>query len=257
MKQQSRLDKSARQQIILGEARRSAALRISELARQLGVSGETVRRDLDELGESGRLSRIYGGATLPSRAADGPAGRGAGGRAGALERMAAVVAARVEPGHTLMIGGGAPVQHVARRLVGSVRNITLITNEVGIAAIAGGGSAQAVLCPGTYDPESDCVHGEDAIEYLGRFNPDLTIIACSALSPEGASDDRRGSAHVKRAMLRSGQKAIVVIERHRLGKNALQRICPLGELAEIVTGGRPPAAIAAACRAAGVRLTVA
>jgi DeoR family transcriptional regulator, glycerol-3-phosphate regulon repressor len=263
MKGRVRPDKAARQQIILGEARRSAALRISDLARHLGVSGETIRRDLDELGETGRLRRIYGGATLPSSAGSpSGAGRNAPGRdgkpsVGALERMAAVVAGRLEPGQTLMISGGGAGQHVARQVVCGAPDIIIITNSLAIAAVAGSVAVQVVMCPGTYDAGEDSVQGEDTIEYLGRFSPDLAVIASSALSPSGASDAQRGSANVKRAMLRGAARTILVIEQHHLGHSALQQICPLSALAEIVTSGRPPAAIAAACRRAGVKLTIA
>ncbi|MGF1591890.1 MAG: DeoR/GlpR family DNA-binding transcription regulator [Kiloniellaceae bacterium] len=257
MNEKPRLDKIARQQIILGEARRSAALRISDLARYLEVSGETIRRDLDELGNAGRLRRIYGGATLPARSAEGLASRGGKQSTAALLRMAGVVAAQVEPGQTVMIGGGPPAQHVARLLARSVHDIVVITNNLGIAAVAGSGTAQIVLCPGTYDAEDDSVLGEDTIEYLARFTPDLTVIASHSLSPSGASDDRRGSANVKRAMLRSGRRAVLVIGHRHLGRNALQQIAPLHAFTEVVTSGKPPAEMAAACRSAGVKLTAA
>src|SRR5689334_10583288 len=57
-----KLSKSDRQTRILGELRASSSIRISVLAAALGVSGETIRRDLLEMGETGLLSRTYGGA---------------------------------------------------------------------------------------------------------------------------------------------------------------------------------------------------
>src|SRR5262245_42876539 len=54
--------KTDRQQRILQELRANTAIRISELAKELGVSGETIRRDLAELGEAGAVNRTYGGA---------------------------------------------------------------------------------------------------------------------------------------------------------------------------------------------------
>src|SRR5690349_22288647 len=59
---QRRMSKRDRQQRILAELRVSATLRISELANELGVSYETIRRDLEEMGESGLINRTYGGA---------------------------------------------------------------------------------------------------------------------------------------------------------------------------------------------------
>src|SRR5215469_320819 len=57
-----KLKKTERQARILGELRAQPAIRISDLAGDFGVSTETIRRDLDELGQQGMLSRTYGGA---------------------------------------------------------------------------------------------------------------------------------------------------------------------------------------------------
>ncbi|TGS89706.1 DeoR/GlpR transcriptional regulator, partial [bacterium M00.F.Ca.ET.177.01.1.1] len=59
-----RLTKKERHELILSEVRRSASIRISKLARRIGVAGETIRRDLIELGEAGLINRTYGGATI-------------------------------------------------------------------------------------------------------------------------------------------------------------------------------------------------
>jgi DeoR/GlpR family transcriptional regulator of sugar metabolism len=261
--------KPARQRFILHEARRTPALRIAELARNLDVSGETIRRDLDELGKAGLLRRIYGGATLSGPPANGGANGGAKGDANGasgpargassedLERMAQSVAAHVEGGQTLIVSGGLPAQHVARRLATLSKDTTLITNDVGVAAAAASGLAEIVLCPGSYDPESGSVGGVDTVEYLDRFNADLAIITCSGLSSWGASDALRVSANVKRAILRAAARTVLLVEPGQLGRNAIQEICRLDALAEIVAGSVVPPPIAAACRNAGVKLTLA
>ena len=59
-----RLTKKERHELILSEVRKSAAIRISKLAKRIGVAGETIRRDLIELGEAGLVNRTYGGATI-------------------------------------------------------------------------------------------------------------------------------------------------------------------------------------------------
>lgn len=62
--ERNRLSKKERHELILSEVRRSASIRISRLAMRLGVAGETIRRDLIELGDAGLLNRTYGGATI-------------------------------------------------------------------------------------------------------------------------------------------------------------------------------------------------
>ncbi|WP_315550872.1 substrate-binding domain-containing protein [Microbacterium aurum] len=57
----------SRRERILDELRRTGAVRVSELARQLGVSELTIRRDIGQLADRGLLTRVHGGATLRSR----------------------------------------------------------------------------------------------------------------------------------------------------------------------------------------------
>jgi len=55
--------KDARQRAILAELNANAAMRTSQLAEKLGVSAQTIRRDIEELTERGMINRTYGGAT--------------------------------------------------------------------------------------------------------------------------------------------------------------------------------------------------
>src|SRR5580658_7363854 len=54
-----------RRQEILTLVRQESAVSADGLAREFGVSVETIRRDLRRLGDKGLLDRVYGGATRP------------------------------------------------------------------------------------------------------------------------------------------------------------------------------------------------
>jgi DNA-binding LacI/PurR family transcriptional regulator len=56
-----------RQERLLAELRGHGAVRVRDLARELGVSELTIRRDIAALAERGLVSKVHGGATLPSR----------------------------------------------------------------------------------------------------------------------------------------------------------------------------------------------
>src|ERR1700704_4805416 len=62
MNEMLKLSKKDRQDRILAELRISTTIRISALAAELGVSYETIRRDLEEMGQNGLINRTYGGA---------------------------------------------------------------------------------------------------------------------------------------------------------------------------------------------------
>ena len=132
-----RLSKKERHDLILAEIQAHAAIRISDLAQRVGVSGETIRRDLAELGEAGLLNRTYGGATVrPLVSEPGISERG---RVLVEERsrIGSAAAGRVKAKEVVMIDGGSTTYQVARHLAQMTRDITLITNSVTIAAVAG------------------------------------------------------------------------------------------------------------------------
>ena len=62
------MSKDARQTAILQRLKADVAVRISALAGEFGVTGETVRRDLDDLAARGLVARTYGGAAMRSLA---------------------------------------------------------------------------------------------------------------------------------------------------------------------------------------------
>lgn len=61
-----RLFSVQRQEHLLGELRRYGSVRVRELARDLGVSELTIRRDITALAERNLLTKVHGGATLPA-----------------------------------------------------------------------------------------------------------------------------------------------------------------------------------------------
>ena len=149
----SRLTKKERHELILSEIRSSASIRISRLAKRIGVAGETIRRDLIELGDAGLINRTYGGATI-SLVTSEPVISERGltmveERAG----IGRVTAGLIEAGQVVMIDGGSTTYEVARSLAQLTRDLVVITNSTGIAAVAGGNPTfRVILCPGTLRP---------------------------------------------------------------------------------------------------------
>src|SRR3979411_1152493 len=81
---------------ILEEARRTGAVRVSELVTRLGVSDMTVRRDLDVLAGRGLVEKVYGGATsVVGKSTDEPGFEAKSGRQRAQKEAIASVAAEL------------------------------------------------------------------------------------------------------------------------------------------------------------------
>jgi DeoR/GlpR family transcriptional regulator of sugar metabolism len=253
----SRLSKKERHALILTEVRRSASIRISRLALRLGVAGETIRRDLIELGDAGLLNRTYGGATISLVTSEPVIAERSQTMIEERARIGRGAAGLVEKGQIVMIDGGSTTYEVARSLSQLNRELTIITNSIGVASVTGANPTfRVILCPGTYDSREASVVGEDTVEFVKRYNADIAIIGASSLSVDGPSDMISGAAAVKRAMIARALSTALVVTNDKFGRNSLERVCGLGELSDIVTDREPQPALRAVIKAAGTELHV-
>jgi DeoR/GlpR family transcriptional regulator of sugar metabolism len=244
---QNRLTKKERHELILSEVRRSASIRISKLARRIGVAGETIRRDLIELGDAGLINRTYGGATISLMTSEPVISERGLTLVEERARIGRGAAGLVENGRIVMIDGGSTTYEVACSLSQLRRDLTVITNSVGIASVAGANpSFRVILCPGTYDSREASVLGEDTVEFVRRYNADVAIIGASAVNGDGPSDTISGAAAVKRAMMARSLSAMLVVTNDKFGRSSLERVCALSEISDVVTDREPAAELRAA-----------
>lgn len=252
-----KLPKQERQRRILDEAKSAPFIRISALAGYLGVSTETVRRDLQELCRAGLINRTYGGATAPSAVLgtiNGHAGAGSGDEAA---RIGTAAAQRVRAGQTVMLSGGSIAYQAASEMARNAVNLIVVTCNARIASVvAANPTIQSILSPGAYDVREDGVTGEDTVGYLQQFNADLAIVEAMALSEDGPFDDSSAAAAVKRAMLDRAADKVLLVGKAACSGRTLRKICPLASLDEIITSGAPAGTLVTAARSAGVRFSV-
>jgi DeoR/GlpR family transcriptional regulator of sugar metabolism len=249
----TRLRKRERQDRILAELRLSAAIRIQDLAGNFQVSTETIRRDLEEMAEGGRIMRTYGGAVAPQL----------GGEPGWMERDNLMVPEReaigaraaefVQEGETILIDAGSTTLHLARRLAASDKAITVVTNGYA-AAIALGTNPRIVVhvCPGRHNPHEGGVTGAETIAWLNRFHLDRAFIGASGINAEGVNEADSEAASVKRAMLRRAAVPMLLLDHSKFDRRSFQIICPLQELPHLVTDVAPGPDLGAALERARV-----
>lgn len=253
----TRTSPQERQAQILAAMRAGSAVRIGELASRLGVSDETVRRDLDALSGRGLIQRTYGGGAPGLSLEPGLRER----HVLFVEerrRMAAAAAALVRTGDAVMIDAGSSTLHLAAALAGLNRRIVAVTNGLPVAeALARGSEIKVVLCPGEFNAAQGAVVGPETLAFLRRLNADHAFIGASGLTPEGPTEAESGMAWVKRAMIERAGRATLLADHGKFDVRMLDVVCPLGDLAALVTDAAPKSALSAALRAAGVETVVA
>ncbi len=249
--------KTDRQERIVAELRARPVLRVSELADMFGVTTETIRRDLDELTELGRIARTHGGAA-PRIAAEPAMNERELLYVDERERIARAAAAMIEPGSAVMIDSGATTAHFARRLSADGRNLTVITNSFAVAvACARNESIRVVMCPGDYNPAEGGVYGSVTAEFLKRFNVDTAVIGAGGIAERGVSDADPAAVWVKRAMMERAGRSILLADSGKFGRGQLEIVCPLSRISDIVTDAAPDKSLKKVLSSAGVKLHIA
>ena len=169
------------------------------LARELGVSIDTIRRDLDELEASGALKRVHGGAVrpLPGRAAvhrpleeDAPA----------KERLAALAAPLIARRDVVVLGGGTTMLHLARALPPDLR-ATVVTASLDVAqALRGHASVRSTCSAAAWTASRRRSPASPRSSSCARLRPDVCVVSpCGLDLDDGLTLRAREEAAGRRA----------------------------------------------------------
>ena len=109
---------SFRDREILEIARTEGKVTVEGLAAHFDVTVQTIRRDLTQLANAGRLERVHGGAVLPSGVRNIAYEERSRVNAEAKVAMAQTCAAEISNGSALFINIGTSTEALARALLG-------------------------------------------------------------------------------------------------------------------------------------------
>ena len=251
-------EKRERHTKILAALGSTSSVRVAELARQLSVSTETIRRDFEELTSAGLLSRTYGGAVRAlSMGANDVAGRQSLHLA-ARQRIARTTVEQLADARILLIGGGATTTHIAREIAARLKNIMVVTHSFSVAsALAVNSTIQVMMVPGMYHGAEASTTGGHAIVFLQSLYADYVILGASGLTPDGLSDALPEIAAVNTAMLGRAAKCIVAADQSKFNQVFATRFADWPQVNMLVTDSHPPSELRHPLETHRVRLLVA
>ena len=216
---------------LLGKTGQIVAKSVSQ---ELGLSDDTIRRDLRELAAEGRLQRVHGGA-LPASAAVGnmaareqlaPDGKVAIGRAATK---------LVKAGQVVILDGGTSTLQLARHLPTDLK-LTVVTHSPTIAvALMDHPLIDVVLIGGMLFKHSMVAVGAAAIEAIARIHADICFIGVTGIHPQvGLTTGDLEEAHVKRALIGSAAETYVLVSAEKLNAASPYVIVPTTEVAGMI-----------------------
>jgi DeoR/GlpR family transcriptional regulator of sugar metabolism len=246
-----------RQQHILNALRRDGQIVAKALSAELGLSEDTIRRDLRELAREGLLQRVHGGA-LPASPAMADLGVRRTVSVGEKRAIGRAAAALLKPGQVAFIDGGTTALELARCLDPRLRATVATHSPIIAAALAEHHGIEVILIGGRLFRHSMVSVGADAIEAISRIRADAYFMGATGIHPQaGLSTGDAEEAAVKRALMRAAAEIVVMASPEKLGAASPYVIAPVSQASVLITTRAMPPGDAEAYEALGLSVLIA
>ncbi|HEY2782233.1 MAG TPA: DeoR/GlpR family DNA-binding transcription regulator [Steroidobacteraceae bacterium] len=243
-----------RKKILLSRLARDGQLIAKDLAREFDTSEDTIRRDLRELAQAGKLQRVHGGA-LPASAAVGdlqareavsPQEKIALGRFGA---------SLIGRGQVAILDGGTTALQIARHLDPQLR-ATIVTHSPTVAVeLAAHPHIEIIVLGGRLFRHSMVGVGASVIDAASRLRADLYFMGVTGVHPEaGLSTGDAEEAAVKRALHERAAETVVLASSEKLMAASAFVVADLREVSLVVVPPKTSDRSLQALRKGGVKI---
>lgn len=207
----------------------------AELAEHFGVSQMTIYRDVERLERLNALRRVRGGVTSqPSSVYESSLQyrRTVGLRE--KEAIARAAVDLVEPGMSIMLDDGTTVLPMVSELLRRTP-LTVISGFTPILdALRGVENVELIPLGGNYRARHDCVVGLLCEEMVQHLRADLVFMSTSAIYHGQMLHQEQEMVGVKRAMIASGQRRVLLADHTKLGRSATHRVAALADFDHII-----------------------
>lgn len=243
------MSQSFRQPEILEIARREGKVTVESLAERFGVTLQTIRRDLTELADAGRLERVHGGAIPPSGTSNIGYEDRRGLNAEAKHAIARACAEAIPEDASVFLNIGTSTEAVAGELLRH-RNLLVVTNNMNVANIlAQNPDCEVIVTGGTLRRSDGGLVGSLTVQTIRQFKFDVAVIGCSALDQDGdILDYDIQEVGVSQTIIQQSRKTLLVADHSKFQRSAPARIASLADIETFFTDRPLPADLAIRCR---------
>lgn len=243
-----------RRALILNRLGASGRVLAADLSTELGVSPDTIRRDLRELDELGLLRRVHGGA-LPRRGDAAPFAVRARRAPEAKASIARRAATMISDGQVVILDGATTTLELARALRDDLR-ATVVTNSPPVAVeLATHPGLEVSVVGGTLRHDQLVTVGAAAVDELRVIRADLVFLGVCGLHPEiGVTTEDLEERPVKAAMIEGAAQVVGLADHDKLGIVMPVVVAPLGVLTTLVTDAEVDEHVLAPYRELGIEV---
>lgn len=243
---------------ILAALESNGSVRVTNLARRLGVTEETIRRDLEKLGAEGLLVRIHGGAiSVNDERQDIPFEVRKATNLAQKRAIAQRAVEMIHEGDVIALDASTTALELARLIPDMP--ITVVTNALSIvSALLDRKLVKVVSTGGQLDSDSACFVGSMAEAGLARFSLSRVFLSCKGVDLErGLSEANDEHASIKKSMLDLADRVYLLADHSKFALRSMVFFAQASAVDTLITDAGTEASVIAACESMGVEVEVA
>lgn len=228
-----------RHAIILEELRRTGSVRVVELSERMGVTPETIRKDLVRLESAGELRRVHGGAEQLPSAADSPIPAHLPVRPEENRQAKSEIAKRafdlIPPDSAIIICSGTTCEELAR-MISLGQSCTVFTNSLPVALCLIGTRNKVFLFGGELQKMTSSVVGTWTQRQMGQIQANACFMGSDGFANlDGPSSSSSTDVLVNRAALAHAEKRYILADSSKSRRTGLHQVCTWSQVDALVT----------------------
>ena len=229
-----------RREYILNLILKTGSVKAADIAKTLGISETTIRRDLNKLSKKGLVRRTYGGAIANSGTSVGSELKFDIQKEKYIEekkRIALAAASLINEGDVILIEAGTTGYQTALNITNK-KNLTVITNSYDIASMLGKTNPEftIILSGGILRPETRSLIGPLADLLLENINVDKAFIGISGIDiKKGITSADLLEAQTKKKIIECAKQVIALCDHSKIGHVAMNFVAPINKINIFIT----------------------
>ncbi|MBP3943396.1 DeoR/GlpR transcriptional regulator [Sphingobacteriaceae bacterium WQ 2009] len=226
--------KEERQAFIIHQINIHNKVLSSDLSVQLNVSEDTIRRDLNELAENGKVLKVYGGAL--SKSFQFPFQDGNVYAKEAKKEIAKKALNLIQNGMTVLVGGGTTMIELSRLVPDSLQCTFFTISPLVALELAEKPNLDVILFGGKLSRNTNIVAGAQVANELADIKVDLCLLGTNSISlEEGITDSDWEVVQIKRAMIKCSSKVAVLSISEKLNSVQKMKVAPVRDASYLIT----------------------
>ncbi|WP_416151651.1 DeoR/GlpR family DNA-binding transcription regulator [Salipaludibacillus sp. HK11] len=227
-----------RKNVILNKLYAEKKVSVKDLSQEFDVSEETIRRDLEKLEKKDIVTRSYGGAMLNDKD-DIPYITRHSRNLPQKKAIGKSLLHYIEAGGAIMADSSSTVHEALKMIASQHIELNIITNSVSALNEFAHSSLNIISTGGTLRERSSALIGPITTETIQRFNADIALVSCKAISMDGVSDANDVESATKKVMINQSKKVILIVDSTKFNHDSFVKMIEFADIDILITDQLP------------------